>query len=148
MSDIRYFSWDYDTNTAIEYERLGECNGCGACCYARVEFHLSSPLPDYHEGGTTTDETGIWIEWASGDQRRFFKFKPVDTSQYEKCSMLNYDNRCRLHAYAAKKLIQSGWPFCSDNVSPFRECSYSFREINRFTFEPKDTPLCLSTATT
>lgn len=130
---LRYIDWNYDTQEAIEYERVGECNGCGACCMAIIEFNVSN-YDDGQQGGKSVvaGEGGIWTEISRGNVRRFFKFKPVDTSRYSRCDMLNYDNKCRLHAYGAKKLIQSGWPFSPQNIIPFPTCSYSFREINRW----------------
>lgn len=134
---IRYIDWDYDNHVAVEYERLGECNGCGACCFALIRFSISNQLDESQggkRGGCSTDNKGVWTEVSRGNVRRYFMFHPVDTSIYSKCGMLTYDNKCLLHK-KGKKLIQSGWPFSPKNVTPFPQCSYSFSEINRWAFE-------------
>lgn len=131
---ITYIDWDYDTGIAVEYERSGACNGCGACCYARIAFAVVKET-DPQQGGRGVDGSGVWSEIARGNVRRYFRFHPVDPSIYEKCSMLNYDNRCRLHEFGAKKLIQSGYPFTPLNITPFPTCSYSFREVRRWAFD-------------
>lgn len=137
--EVRYITWDYDSSLAIEYAREGECNGCGECCMATVRFHLEDGEEDAREGGKTTDHQGLWSEYAQGDSRRFFKFDPVDTSAIRICPMLTYTKKCMLHD-KGKVLIHSGWPFCPDNVTPFKSCSYSFREINRWEFADAPTP--------
>lgn len=133
MTQTRYINWDYDTKQAIEYERLGECNGCGECCMALIRFDIEKDCEDAREGSTTAGIDGIWTEHDDREKRRFFRFQPVDASKVHICPMLTYTKKCLLHE-KGKQLIHSGWPFCPENVTPFKSCSYSFREISRWEF--------------
>lgn len=131
---LRYIDWDCDNHIAIEYERSGECNGCGACCLTTIRFNIQQSKHPQQGGKGVTDK-GIWTEISRGHVRRFFQFLPVDPSVYSRCPMLGYDDhKCLLHE-KGKVLVQSEWPFSPQNVTPFPTCSYSFREINRWAFE-------------
>jgi len=141
----RYIVWNFDTHEAVEYERRGECNRCGACCMVVIRFKIPAPTesdPDnFQDGSSGTTRKGVWCEWNEGETRRFFQFLPVDKTEMHRCSQLTDDNRCLLHDLGEKKLIQSGWPFAPMNVEPFQEtCSYSFQEINRWTFNEDAVP--------
>lgn len=41
----RFIEWDYNTGTATEYARSGECNGCGACCQTLIRGIVSLADP-------------------------------------------------------------------------------------------------------
>lgn len=141
MDETQYYEWDYTTRTVIQYERQGECNGCGACCKAHIEFRTSirpdlppnvrmEGDPEPREGGAYTTGKGIWSEVRLPDgRRRFFEVYEIkpDTGR---CSQLGEDNKCTMHL--SKLLICSGWPFAPSQVAPFPECSYSFVEVGRW----------------
>lgn len=134
--DMRYFTFDYNAGTVIEWERTGECNGCAACCTTviRWQIDMNSQLPgwDGRNGATTTDrqgrETGVYIN----GRWRFFKSLEVTTESH-RCSMLTANNRCIVHT--GKRLISRAWPMAPEHVTPFPQCSYSFQEVGRWTVE-------------
>lgn len=130
---MRYFKWDYEKMEMIEYDRQGECNGCGACCKALIKFKTSQPShpnDDPRNGGTGTDETGVWAELMfDNEARRLWKFDPVEKDMPDPCPQLSADHRCGIHNHFSN--LCSQWPIIPDNVTPFSECSFKFVEINR-----------------
>src|SRR5258708_38281316 len=85
----RFFKWDFDNKEVIEYERIGECNGCGQCCAARIAYKVGTkrtgewelqmgkdnPSTVYNAGvmsyAPDDARTGVWSEYKDGDHRRF-----------------------------------------------------------------------------
>ena|SRR5579859_7509246 len=137
MNDVtpHFIEWDYTSNVATEYERLGECNGCGDCCMALIRFYVTNVKKGQDsewqlaaDGGLTTTGQGVWVEVQIGDQRRFFQMLevPPETSR---CKNLLDDNRCAIHA--TKPLLHKAWPMAPSQLKSFARCSYSFREIAR-----------------
>lgn len=51
MDGMRYFEFDIDSHTVTEYERIGECNGCGACCRELVEFYVYTEIKKLFRDG-------------------------------------------------------------------------------------------------
>jgi hypothetical protein len=134
---VRYFEWDYENNVVIEYEREGDCNGCGDCCMAVIRFYVTARTnpDDKHtawqeagNGGVTTTGKGVWNEIQIGGKRRFFQLQEV-TPEAHRCNHLTEDKRCDIHF--TKPLFHKVWPMAPSQVSPFERCSYSFREIDR-----------------
>lgn len=129
-----FFEWDYDNGVVIEYERLGECNGCGDCCKAVIQFavagSLSGPPDDWAtagNGGPATGGTGVWGEVRVGDNRRFFKIIPADRNSDHRCQHLTEDNRCAIQQ--TKPLFHKAWPMSPRQIVQFERCSYSFRVV-------------------
>lgn len=143
MTDhVRYITWDYDNGVAIEYERSGECNGCGACCMAMVAFNIKGvKWETNHDAGmlgTQTDGTGLWHEIRRGSLRRMYGH--VDITEGTACSQLDENFRCKI--YDARPLLHTTWPISPFQVTPFKDCSYSFTEIGRWPIDecPVDAP--------
>lgn len=138
MVDAHYFEIDYDADSVTEYERQGECNGCGECCIAVIKFMVAGELQkrqgwDSRNGGETTDGKGKWQGVWINNRWRFFKLMSVENDPAHRCPMLSQDNRCRIHA--GKNLLSREWPMAPTQVEPFKNCSYSFREVRRATIE-------------
>src|SRR5450432_224028 len=134
-TSVRFFEWDYDHNTVVEYERLGECNSCGDCCTALIRFFITGQVKGAENewqtaanGGTTTTAQGVWTEVRKGNQRRFFNMGE-STPNVMRCSHLSEDNRCDIHF--TKPLLHKAWPMSPSQIVPFERCSYSFREVAR-----------------
>jgi Fe-S-cluster containining protein len=143
---IRYFEWDYDKNVVIEYEREGECNGCGDCCKAAIRFFVTAGVnPNDPQaaweaagnGGLSTTGKGQWSEIQIGDKRRFFQIQEITLGAHT-CRHLTEDKKCDIHF--TKPLFHKAWPMAPGQVSPFERCSYSFREIGRRPITPKQAP--------
>jgi Fe-S-cluster containining protein len=136
----RFFEWDYDNGVVVEYERLGECNGCGACCMAVIQFAVAGRLNGSNNdwatvgnGGPATSGKGVWSEIHVGGKRRFFQIADVDRNANHRCENLAEDNRCTIQQ--SKPLFHKAWPMSPRQVTPFELCSYSFREIARWPLE-------------
>lgn len=137
---MRFFEWDYENQIVVEYERLGDCNGCGDCCHAVIQFMVAGK---FHEGqsdwemrgngGSSTNGQGVWNEIRIGEQRRFFQVNEVRTQGGTRCSSLTDDMRCGIHQ--TKPLLHKAWPMAPQQVTPFERCSYTFREIARWPIE-------------
>lgn len=131
----RYIRWDLDRNVATEFERIGDCNGCGACCKALIRFSVvNSKNADDHDPrdlGDCVDDQGVWAEILVNDTRRLFKVTEINHNPAEKpCSKLGENNKCMVHF--DKPRICSVWPVIPEQVTPFPECSYSFIQINEW----------------
>lgn len=125
MSDApRYTEWDYDTRTQTEYERHGECNGCGDCCRVTITYTRVSPQSE-----TTTGE-GIWQEVDKSGERIFRKLLST-TFNGAICPELSKDNRCSCHG-ADKPTICQLWPVAPRDIEPFPRCGYSFVKIGEW----------------
>lgn len=159
----RYIQWDYDNKVAIEFERQNDCNGCGDCCKAVIKFSanpkytplnekerkeweaagspetwlasVDSPHFDARDGGFHVDEKGVWNEVINEKgESRFFRVDSIDFSDTEhRCPSLTVGNMCNVHF--EKTLICDSWPFSPAQVTPFKNCSYEFVEVNRWDFE-------------
>lgn len=128
----RYIRWDYDANEAIEYERNGECNGCGACCIAKISFRVAGTYNvDNNNGGDGTTEKGVWTELVfDNEARRFWQVYEIDTANVVPCSALQPGYRCAFHNHANNLCTE--WPLAPEHVTPFSDCSFTFTEINRW----------------
>jgi hypothetical protein len=132
----RFYEWNYDEGVVILYERIGECNGCGDCCLAAIQFTVAGrlnkgerPWEEYGNGGSDTTGHDIWSEARVGDERRFFRI--VDTQlNGGRCRHLTEDMRCDIHF--TKPLFHKSWPMSPRQVTPFERCSYTFRELARW----------------
>lgn len=134
MPDLRFFEWDYDNDLVTEFERSGDCNGCGACCMGLIRFMVAGgdTLKANHNprnGGPTTDGAGVWLSVAVGGKARYFKMVSIEKTDH-RCSMLTTDNKCRIHL--GKSLFSRAWPMNPSQIEPFDRCSYAFREVGRW----------------
>jgi Fe-S-cluster containining protein len=134
---MRFFEWDYDNLVVIEYERLGECNGCGDCCIALIPFTIAGQPKEVAEswegagsGGAATTGTGVWNEVRVGATRRFFRVGEIDASTRQRCPHLTENNQCAIHL--TKPLFHKAWPLSPRHVTALERCSYSFREVGRW----------------
>jgi hypothetical protein len=135
---MRFFEWDYDADSVVEYARDGECNECGACCSVLIKF---APYPtgqgqlnpilgwDSRNGEFINARKGKITEVRVGGKSRYF-YDITITDEPERCAMLTDDNRCRVHL--GKRLLSRAWPITPDQVAAFKDCSYTFREIGRW----------------
>lgn len=156
MTNNTYIRWDYDQNIATEFSREGDCNRCGQCCRAIINFKATvhpelGPNAVYEDedirnGGTNVyaDDDGvihgIWNEVINErGERRFFQITEINTdaiAEGHKCSSLQGEgNEHSCDSHFDKTLICKGWPFAPEQVTPFPECSYSFEEVRRWTIE-------------
>lgn len=146
MADkARLIEWDYEHGIATEYERLGECNGCGACCMTLIRwwnyrhgFNCQNPILGWHPGNGELfpdDEAKVVTEIRIGEKRRFFNNIEI-TGEPERCSQLTDDNKCKKHI--GKHLLSREWPMSPRQVEPFENCSYHFRVVNKWSFDPKE----------
>jgi Fe-S-cluster containining protein len=134
MPRLRFFEWNFDLDTVIEYERTGDCNGCGACCLHVIKwqvFQRSKRQEQSFKNGMAVDEVfsdGVWTEFRTGSTRRFF-WGLITTDEAHRCPALTEDKRCSVHT--GKSQICSVWPLTPKDIAPFPECSYQFREVSR-----------------
>jgi hypothetical protein len=135
----RYIEWDFDRMLATEYERLGECNGCGACCSGELHYAIYSQddcqganeTKRRYGGGPGPEWKSTWQEVWQGElriYRRLLKYDPTGRV----CPELAGD-RCGLHG-AGKPMICQLWPIAPREIEPFAECSYSFVKIAEWLF--------------
>ena len=132
---MRFFEWNYNSNHVVEYERLGECNGCGDCCVALIRFFVLGKIkgqPNEWQiaanGGVATSGHGVWLEVWIGSHRRFFQMMEIKPESMQ-CVHFTEDRKCDIHF--TKPLLHKVWPLAPSQVTPFERCSYSFREIAR-----------------
>src|SRR5258708_5824830 len=149
MSDPQnqFYEWNYDEGVVILYERLGECNGCGDCCMAAIQFavagrltHGSTPWEQHGNGGSETTASGVWSEVRVGAERRFFR-QVAGKPGNERCKNLTEDLRCEIHF--TKPVFHKSWPMAPRQITEFERCSYTFREIARWsldTLQPSSAP--------
>ena len=135
---LRYIRWDYDKGEAVEFERQGQCNGCGACCQSVIRFTVCGThgfnTDDLNNGGDTTSGKGVWTELVfENDMRRFWRIFEIDTVNLHPCSALLEGNRCAFHNHANNLCTE--WPLAPEHVTPFPECSFTFKEVNRWPIE-------------
>lgn len=136
----RFLKWDFDADEVIEYERIGECNGCAQCCVAEIAYRIAGHRNDegqtflYNAGtmGDSCERQGVWSEYSDSEQRRFISIKEINFN-HEPCKML-VDKKCAIHE---RKSLQElplckTWPIIPEHVEPFKDCSYSFKEIGRW----------------
>lgn len=133
----KYFRWDFDNSEVVQYERKGECNGCGACCKALIQFRVrnisSKRLKDGRDLGNATDGKGVWAQIKKGKKRRTFQVTHIVPGEVT-CSSLSPENKCMVHL--DKPTICEVWPVLPEQVTPFKECSYTFEEIGRWPIPP------------
>jgi hypothetical protein len=146
----QYITWDYDAGIATEYERHGECNGCGQCCRAVITSGLAGLWGEesfedkpYGRVGIGTDEHGKWCEVAEDGNRWFIRIQSIEKPENYHCEALGEDNRCAVHAlkdrFADKFTLCDIWPMGPDHVTPFDQCSYSFEKIAEWPIEKDET---------
>ena len=125
----RYFSWEFDSNRLVEYERRGECNMCGECCRALITLHHKSRNHDGANDSPSTDRRGTWGEARpdDGPEPYFLRVASVEKPEGYHCEQLTPNNICLMHDF--KKRMHREWPFHPDQVSPFPNCSYQFVQI-------------------
>lgn len=138
---MHYIEWDFDRMIATEYERQGECNGCGECCTGEQHFNFQNKggtvkVTDIRQelGGTHwVNGKGIWQEVRDGDTRLFRQFVAyVPTGK--PCASLQ-DNKCALQVLLRKPALCQLWPAAPREIAPFSDCSYSFVRVTEWPIE-------------
>lgn len=124
----RYTDWDYETNIATEYKRIGECNQCGDCCKKRINIKMINGNKSTH-GGETTDGDGRWSEIDGGKKEEFIKFYMNSNDTHQTCVALGPDNQCIEQELGKKPWVCSVWPTAPSDIEPFENCSYQFVEV-------------------
>lgn len=142
-----FYEWNYDEGVVILYERLNECNGCGDCCMAAIQFAVAGrltkgerPWEEHGNGGSDTTGTNIWSEVRVGEERRFFRQIEAKPGT-GRCQNLTEDMRCAIHF--TKPLFHKSWPMAPRQITEFKRCSYTFRELARWsldTLQPSSAP--------
>jgi hypothetical protein len=141
MKPPRFIKWDYNNGIGIEYERTGECNGCGDCCKTRIEYDGVGKLTNNKGAGrmgTTTDAVGIWSEYCTPRMRRFIKLRKIgEVGKAEEICPLLINGHCSMHLHKSLLIGEEGalclaWPIIPEHVELFKKCSYNFKEINRW----------------
>lgn len=137
MTD-RFYRWDYSSGIVIQYERRGECNGCGQCCQAMIRYTLEGKSTKGQAPmGNTTSGSGVWSEIQRGKMRRFIRLLEVGTQEHG-CIHLT-EKGCAVHGMKALTLrsrlaLCDAWPMIPEHVALFDQCSYEFVETNRWKF--------------
>src|SRR5258708_38098563 len=74
----RFYEWNYDEGVVILYERLGECNGCGDCCLAAIQFTVAGrlnkadrPWEEFGNGGPERKGPASGWKWRVAANRPF-----------------------------------------------------------------------------
>lgn len=146
---IRYLEWNYDEGKVREYARVGECNGCGQCCLARIQWqtvtktHQKPSPPATFNGGQHKNfssmsnvpmKAGVMHEIRQGKQSRFMT--PVEVIPGHECKSLTEDKKCALHEFKnwRRRIMElcDVWPIHPSQVTPFDQCSYEFRLIGEW----------------
>jgi len=130
-----FIEWNYDTLVAREYERSGECNGCGDCCRTVFNMKMFGGEKTEH-GGLAVDGKGIWTEIVSDsedeDDREFIRFSI--TEEDRPCSALLPDGKCTQHG-PRKQWCCRVFPTSPRDIDSLPNCSYEFTEIRNWVFE-------------
>jgi Fe-S-cluster containining protein len=139
--EIYYFEWRWADDEVIQWQRDGDCNGCGACCKTLIQFTMSRaylpPVNDFSDwlpnnGGVISARVGIGVQVMINGKSRYFdniQIIPNDPN-HKPCGYLTADNRCRVHA--GKNRLCAMWPMTPTHAAAFEECSYTFTEIGRW----------------
>jgi len=136
----RYFEWDYVANRVIEWVRVGTCCRCGTCCRGSIGYNFEN-VKTYHAnkaGGYYTTGRGVWQEIRAGRYRHFFRMEYMAVKGRGWCG--SFENGLCAE-YEHRSWICREWPFSPRCIAPFAECTYGFREVDRWPFVvdvPKD----------
>lgn len=132
----RYIEWDYERGIATEYERHGECNGCGDCCRSEVAFDFQKLAADEPNGagrerggGASTDGQGVWQEVDDGNQRTFRRLRGIWFCD-QPCSQLGPGDHCVIHQ--SKPKFCALWPVSPRDTISFPMCGYSFCKLREW----------------
>ncbi len=155
----RYLKWDFTNKKVTEYRRIGECNGCAACCKATIAYRVAGRRtgksdivemakdnpPDYNAGvmGDELEREGVWSEYQDDNgQRRFIRLPEITFPEGHACGLL-IDNKCIVHERKSINALTlcMTWPIIPEHVSPFKECSYSFEEIGSWDLDDNQKPI-------
>lgn len=135
----RYIEWDFDTMQATEYERAGECNGCGECCTGKLSYNFQrrSAAEQFdmraRGGGSAVNGKGIWQEVRDGDLHIFRQFVSYEANG-TRCQFLR-GHLCAIHATGAPMICQL-FPIAPREIAPFPSCSYGFYEVATWPIMP------------
>jgi len=138
MTVRRYLKWDYDAQAVTEYRRHGQCNNCGQCCRAHIQYELAGPhaTEDRRSAqvGTGTSESGVWHEVSEGEHRWMIGNAIVSQQGKHQCPLLDGDTLlCTKHEEkdpeSNELALCALWPMGPEHVESFDECSYEFEEI-------------------
>lgn len=138
--DILYYKYDFHQRIVVRYERDGECNQCGMCCKYIIKFRCANvgpgkdnPITGWHPGNGDIRLYAYDIVnaiYMNGHWRYFADVTVTD--ELKPCPDLTADNKCRIHT--GKHLLSRAWPLSPEQAAHFKECSYTFREVERWTF--------------
>ncbi len=128
----RFIKWDFDAGVGIEYERQGECNGCGACCIDKIKYtHAGTMTEGPGPMGDRVVPRGIWAEYRDGTESRFISL-PTRTGIHIPCNLLR-DGLCMVHPNKSVNEVALCWtfPIIPEHAALYPKCSYSFVEVSR-----------------
>ncbi len=141
----RYIEWDFDKGVVVEYKRHGECNRCGDCCVALIQFTIDgrySPLLKTRIAATSTEDKkavdnapNVWIELKADDKRYLHKMLEIDVEHKQPCGKLIIEDgvaSCKIQF--DKDVFHKEWPMSPQHVTPFPRCSYSFEKVKEWKF--------------
>lgn len=125
--------WSVEEGKLVKYERTGECNQCGKCCYGikfkwdvksdkgQEEEEVEQPNWSDHDGWRMIYAQGMWF---------YFKITSYTQDPEERCCELGEDNKCKIWKDPIKfKPICRYWPFHPDDVAAFPGCTFKFERI-------------------
>lgn len=136
-----FIEWNYETGTATEYRRDGDCNQCGQCCMTYISFFAGKRSgKNNHNGGSATDGVGVWNEVRNQHgTRRYFKINEINHNILDqRCPMLRRGNKPGEYACSVQKTklrICKSWPMSPSQVEPFDKCSYTFVPVRSWKFD-------------
>ena len=122
----------------VEYERLGECNGCGECCgndhsiIYRVQVHFAHKETEDDNYDPFKKD---WTEWEGytliWSQGLWWFFKVIEVGKpNEPCSCQDPETKlCSIWKTEEWPAICRYWPFRPSDMEPFPNCSFSFRRV-------------------
>ena len=130
---------------AVEYAREGHCSRCGECCHAYIAFVQDTRYPPMgFEQEIVGDPephkcSDVWTQVLNGKEVVcFFKIVEIKPDTIE-CGSLLPDAGdgmlgCALYHDKARLACRE-WPMSPAHIKQFTHCTYSFKEIARWSFE-------------
>jgi hypothetical protein len=132
---MRTTTWDYDTSTATEWLRLGGCNHCGECCKITIYLRTAVTVEDdARNGGTATDQDGLWHQWRENDEARYWKIVSIIEDENSKDCYAENNCQCTNESEWKGDICKS-WPLHPSQVEVFNNCSYRFLKLRTWEFE-------------
>ena len=131
---VTYYLWNYDRRVVVQYRRMGSCCQCGECCRGSLRVSVRKSIEDGkpRQGGEVTSGKNQWVEARHNGRRIFFRMLGVE-GQSSDCYWQNKQGLCTF--YENRHFLCQAWPFTPHDIELFPECSYTFIELGRWTFE-------------